>query len=896
MAELTKLRPDRDLQCYYEQPAAIAAISAASETGLTVSGCWRQQFDWAVLEWNRDNVIEHPALRNLPDGDLSGLILSYEEARTNCVPIDSKTYDAVGWSYLRIWEESDGNETFHWVPLLPHATPVDGSYIQATATFTLQGTPTAGDIIELAWLDRHANSVVGSTLAAAVSDLAGFINAQGEAGGVAATADGTTITLTYSGALGANGNRVGVYGGVSGAGPENWSPAWALFSGGVSPARWRVDLDLDHLIDTNQQPVVMTNVRKLRWTWAAELQWQHFERTEFSVTLSNWKVTGAKLVYQIAGPGSRRIEDQSPQVSYVGNWTEERGNYSGGSIRHTRHAGDRLQCTYQAAAAHRLYLGTRVLTTGGVVTVRVDSAPPQTVNLAKAPEDYLVRVLLGEFAGQTAHTVTVTHAGADGLDVFFDFLELAVPTTTLPSFAGQPQTTLATDWDTYHSISIAPERTAWLIDTLGFRGRANHYAGALWFYELVCPDNRYASETVEFSGAPEFDGSTAIVIAGLTLQHLNYISDTAESIAKSFELLIRAGASAVWAHADGAVLTIVARAMGTEGNAIGISVNTGSSQFTATYSGSSQSGGVTGVWITDLTAIPRINRAARDWSRSYYRALRAYGIDVTAAFSMELKDGDASPSAGIAQRYPNGPVLLNTPALQTNFGPQSAAFWTQVYRDMADVMVEAGVAPYLQFGEVQWWYFANASGMPFYDEYTKNRFQTAYGRPMAVIPSENADPAQYAEESAFLPTLIGEFTDAIMAFVRDTHPTAKFEVLYPPDTNDYPLNRVINYPIGHWTASKLDCLKTENFTYTGNRDLNKARRSIKAPGELGFPPCKRSHLVGIGEYSAPWQREHTLSLSEGMESVVLFALDQFCLIGYSTSLKRGARRGLFMGR
>jgi hypothetical protein len=263
---------------------------------------------------------------------------------------------------------------------------------------------------------------------------------------------------------------------------------------------------------------------------------------------------------------------------------------------------------------------------------------------------------------------------------------------------------------------------------------------------------------------------------------------------------------------------------------------------------------------------------------------------------MELKDGDASPSAGIAQRYPNGPVLLNTPALQTNFGPQSAAFWTQVYRDMADVMVEAGVAPYLQFGEVQWWYFANASGMPFYDEYTKNRFQTAYGRPMAVIPSENADPAQYAEESAFLPTLIGEFTDAIMAFVRDTHPTAKFEVLYPPDTNDYPLNRVINYPIGHWTASKLDCLKTENFTYTGNRDLNKARRSIKAPGELGFPPCKRSHLVGIGEYSAPWQREHTLSLSEGMESVVLFALDQFCLIGYSTSLKRGARRGLFMGR
>ena len=37
---------------------------------------------------------------------------------------------------------------------------------------------------------------------------------------------------------------------------------------------------------------------------------------------------------------------------------------------------------------------------------------------------------------------------------------------------------------------------------------------------------------------------------------------------------------------------------------------------------------------------------------------------------------------------------------------------------MADVMVGSGRAPYLQFGEVQWWYFADGAGMPFYDEYT----------------------------------------------------------------------------------------------------------------------------------------------------------------------------------
>ena len=67
---LEKLRPDRDLQCYFFQPSAVAALSSTSPNGFTLSGTWRQQFDWAVVEWNRDNVFDHPALRNLPGGDL----------------------------------------------------------------------------------------------------------------------------------------------------------------------------------------------------------------------------------------------------------------------------------------------------------------------------------------------------------------------------------------------------------------------------------------------------------------------------------------------------------------------------------------------------------------------------------------------------------------------------------------------------------------------------------------------------------------------------------------------------------------------------------------------------------------------------------------------------------
>ena len=98
--EIAKLTPDRDLQCFFFHPSAIEANSGASADGFTVSGTWRQQFDWAVIEWNRDNVYEHPALRNLPDGDLSALTLTYEESRTNCIALDSDLFPTITWPII----------------------------------------------------------------------------------------------------------------------------------------------------------------------------------------------------------------------------------------------------------------------------------------------------------------------------------------------------------------------------------------------------------------------------------------------------------------------------------------------------------------------------------------------------------------------------------------------------------------------------------------------------------------------------------------------------------------------------------------------------------------------------------------------------------------------------
>ena len=484
-------------------------------------------------------------------------------------------------------------------------------------------------------------------------------------------------------------------------------------AGGASPPRWKVELNFGNLLDMNGTLVPTTNVRKMRWTWSADLQTGDFVRSEFSVVITKWTVSGTKLEYLVAGPGSRRIEDDAADVVFEGAWSEARGNYSGGSIRWATTPGARARCCYQANANHMLFLGTRRAAATGRVRVQVDSDTPITLDLGLAAEDVLVRVPLGAMSGQAVHSVTITHAGTVGASVYFDFLEIVYPTIDLPDFGSLEQTTLATDWDTDHSIAIAAERTAWLVSKLGFRGRANHYIGAMWFYELYRPGLNYASGDIAFTGTPEFGKLTQVMLGSTPIEHQNLIGDTAESIARCFELLINAGSTGVRAISEGAVLTIRSRIMGAAGNAIEIGVQTNSGEFSAQTSSATLSGGADGVWRTDTEATPRINRAARDWTRAYFAALKSYGIDATAAFSMELQHGDDTSGAGLAQRYPNGePVWLNTPALQTNFGPQSTSFWREVYLEMATVMSEAGIRPYLQFGEVQWWYFASGASRP----------------------------------------------------------------------------------------------------------------------------------------------------------------------------------------
>lgn len=930
---LEKLRPDRDLQVYFERPSAIAAISGATPHGFTASGTWRQQFDWCVVEWNRDNVFEHPRFRNLPDGDLSGLTLTYEETRDNCIALDSDLYPTVDWPYLRIWAENDADdlptdsahsgidETFYQIPLRDHAEAIEGSYVPATATFELKGAPGAGDIIGLAWMGENFKHDVGfgEGLDVIAASIVTKINA-GSAW-VTATSSGAVVTLQCAGQLmdgipvlqGANGNKLGAYGTVSGTGSEYWEPAAATFSGGELPSKWRVTLAFDSLVDRYGVTVPTHNVRKMRWTYAAAMQTGAYERSEYAAVISNWSVTGANRAYRVAGPGSRRIEDNDRRASYYGGgWLTsggqlagQKGNFSGGTIQRTGTYGDSVTIPYHCPQNHELYLGTRLLTSGGVIALRVDSEEARVLPLAAYGEDILVRLPLGSY-GPGDHTVLISHNGTGpyGSDFFFDFVEIAIPAGTVHDQPEESTVTLATDWDTDHSLAIPAERTAWMIHSLGYKGRVNHYVGALWFYEMYRKDHQYASVTVDFTGTPTVNEYTDITIgrvgdpaSEIRVRHLNLYGDTATTIAKAFEMEFNRGYTALRAEAAGTRLTLYARAMGDAGEAVSLAVSPASGAFALTKSADHLTGGVNGNWYTDTAAVPSINRACRDWSLRFYEACRDYGLDVTAAFSLELQHGDPTPEAAIAQRYSNNePCLLNTPALQTNFSPVSQAYWQKVHLEMAGIMADSGLVPYMQLGEVQWWYFPNMGpfdppiSMPYYDEYTKTQFQSTYGFPMRYIGHQYVDPADFPEEASLLPSLIGAFTDGVREHVLAVHPNCRWEVLYPTDVNDTPWGRLVNYPNLAWTPEKLTSLKTESFSFTFARDLNKSKYSIGYGEAKGFERTKRSFLVGPGDSSTTWQKEAQMAKQQNLDSIVLFALDQFCLIGYPTPFWKQQKR------
>ena len=107
-------------------------------------------------------------------------------------------------------------------------------------------------------------------------------------------------------------------------------------------------------------------------------------------------------------------------------------------------------------------------------------------------------------------------------------------------------------------------------------------------------------------------------------------------------------------------------------------------------------------------------------------------------------------------------------------------------------------------------------------------------------------------------------------------------------------DEVVNYAEDDWTPANLESLKTENFSYTVAADLNKSLESIRLPFLKGFTRVRSAHLIGVAGAPHPWEWERRLARAENIEAVVLWAFDQFSMVGYRLPLGEGSRRSRFV--
>jgi hypothetical protein len=73
--------------------------------------------------------------------------------------------------------------------------------------------------------------------------------------------------------------------------------------------------------------------------------------------------------------------------------------------------------------------------------------------------------------------------------------------------------------------------------------------------------------------------------------------------------------------------------------------------------------------------------------------------------------------------------------------------------------------------------------MPYYDDETKADFLARYARPMHRFLANTDDPNDDLETADFLRDRIWAYCQEVIAYVRQFHPTAVFECLWPLDAN-----------------------------------------------------------------------------------------------------------------
>jgi hypothetical protein len=885
-----KLQPHRTMHLQgVSAYGAGAALWGASDTGFTISGVFRDPADFAVLVlWNRDDFYGHPRWSYLPDGNFTGLVLDFDITFQGIQAFESKK---PAWADCATLNCMRANGQSAQKALIQLATGTGGR-TGASGSFVLNaGTVQAFDRVTL-WYQNLAFDYIatgGETASAVCSAIAAIINGTNWTvnGPVAlsATAAGNQITITAE--PGADGNIVTLYELHKNANLA-FTPASVQLSGGSSDnVPWHLRVDFSAL--------GWTDIQKLWLTFAPALaNGGAYAETEWQVVVSNWAVTdpmGTRAL-KVAGPNSVRIEEDNDWVKYSGFWEqapEQKGIFSEGRALRAAQTGAMATVTTHCGETHDIYVGTRLDFDCGLVDVLLDGvAAPVPLDCYWPSDQAQSRIRRKIFSAVTAgqHTVQIRIRGdrnplSLGTYYYLDFVECVVASDPPDAPAMRSDVAVATDFDTDHTYKMSPQRLVWAIRKSGLVGRIDHYAGVFWWKQATATGGTIPA--VQVACSPSADAF--VTISGFTIGKSVFPTDTPQTVAAHFAYFINEAASGVWADTDG-------------GGTLRIYCRSASFSFTCTASGGasvaggSLSGGVAPTWQIDPSASLVFNRAFRDWHQDFFATLKAAGMDAVVAFSQELVQApDNPPGAVWYQRFWDGTPVTTATGFQSLYSSQCAfsatvqGYMKKAYDAMAGLMEAAGLTARIQFGEILWWFNANASGMAYYDADTQSAFQTAYTRPLARFLTPNDSPSVNGSVDAnFLRARLAAYVQGIQTYVLARHAGASFELLWPLDVNlpeTKQLNWYVNLPPA-WkqkSGSGFVSFLCEGFQFGGtDHNVDEVSRCAAYPfSELAWAASDCGYMMGLFNPGWPWEREFLTGQRRLPSIIKMWAYDHICL-------------------
>ncbi len=764
---------------------------------------------------------------------------------------------------------------------------------------------------------------------------------------IASVESATQLTLTTTASSGQylaprggrDGNTIRLYGLATSPSTTSFDQTQYQLGGGSSAVTWNLSLNFTALGIDSLRQCWLTFAPSL--TYAAA-----YTATEWMATFSNWQVVEADgggsvstpvSALQVAGPGSVRLEEDSPACLYKGTWVQSSGFYSKYFANVATDVNDSVTVTYSCQFAHNLCIGTSLYGTTvltatvwlventqynpaingtfysdrGVAGITVDGDTETLLDCrVNTGSELVARRLLRTGVAAGTHTVVIRVAQAGAF--YFDFLEAAVLSDVPDALTARPNVSAALDFDTNQTYMLTPSRVLWILTKLGYAAPINEYLGVFWWNQRVASGATFSTAQVSFGGT--FAAGDTIFLtfnppSGAALGKSVFSADTPTTVATHFAAFINSSLVGAWASASGGVLTITSRSQGAAWD-LSLAVSVSSMGGTATMSPTLPAPGVAAQWVIDDTQASPINNAVSDWHTDFYAQCAAAGLTVVTSCSMELVN---PPASGYCAQFPSGnPVstatgFANLNSMQCAVGASKMlAFQKTVYRQIARLQAAAGLQPYVQYGEFLWWYFADpaGSGMAYYDPETVAAAQTALGRALCTFMTPNDDPTVNGSADAlFLRNRLRDYVAALVADIRGAYPTVRCEVLWPYDVN-YPtpvgglggqLNYYVNLPV-EWQqqpASGLDSMKVEALAFaTSQRDLDLSEQAIELFPEFGWPLAALRYLVPVFGSATPWERELALVRGAGLPFANLWALDHVCLFNLDVPERQLERRSV----